>query len=45
MGKMIELHPGTEDQNITSIIFNFRFNLHMVKDDCPLSGTADQNIT
>ena len=30
---MIELHPGTQDQNITLIIFNLRFSLDMGKDD------------
>ena len=30
---MIELHPGTADQNITLILFKFTFRLDIVKDD------------
>ena len=42
---MIQFHPGTADQNITLILFKFRFSLDMVKDDWHPLGTADQNIT
>ena len=41
---MIELYPGTADQNTDLIFFlHFRFSLDMVKDDWPHPGTADQN--